>query len=222
MLIAAWAAHSVTSPPRPRRKLRLEIPRRRGKSEAIRWMALGPAIVAMMKAPQSSGDPPGSSQLAASVSDRGRRHDAAAEVVAHLPPAERRDPAAPASLRVAGDPEDPRQELPVPARPPVLPRSRDFVVAGEAFEELDVRHEPGAGEDTFEQVVAREGSFPAHDPRGPSRTSPLRRAPCPCRCPLRKGPDRRRRRRRRTGRSPAARRRSAGGGSRAREMEESS
>ena len=64
--------------------------------------------------------------------------------------------AAPAPGRVAGPAEDPRQELPVAARPAVLARRRHEVVRGELVEQLDVGHEPGPREDALEQVVAQQ------------------------------------------------------------------
>ena len=75
----------------------------------------------------------------------------AAQVVEHLPAAERRQRAL--AVRAA---EDPGQQLPVAARPAVLARRGDVVARGELLDHLDVGDEPGAREDALEEIVAQQ------------------------------------------------------------------
>ncbi len=89
-------------------------------------------------------------QPAESDRDHGaRRRQRAAQVVEHLPATRRRD-----RERAAPAPEDPRQQLPVAARPAVQPLDRDLVARREVLDDLDVGREAGACVDAFEQVVA--------------------------------------------------------------------
>ena len=77
-----------------------------------------------------------------------RRRHRAAQVVEHLPARDRRNP---------GAAEDPRQQLPVAARPAMLSGRRHAVVRGRVLEQLDVGDEPRAGEEALEEVVAQHG-----------------------------------------------------------------
>ena len=56
-----------------------------------------------------------------------------------------------------GAADDPGQQLPVSARPSMLPGRRDLVVRREFLEELDVGDQSRSREDPLEQVVAEEG-----------------------------------------------------------------
>ena len=77
------------------------------------------------------------------------------EIVEHLPPADERDPGrAPRVGR--GSPDDPGEQLPISARPPVLPGNGNLVVRRELLEQLDVRDESGPGEDPLDEIVAQE------------------------------------------------------------------
>ena len=52
--------------------------------------------------------------------------------------------------------EDPGQQLPIAARPAMMPQSRDVVAGGEFLDHLDVGGETGAREDALEQIVAEQ------------------------------------------------------------------
>ena len=88
--------------------------------------------------------------------DRQRRRQRPAQVVEHLPSAERRSGRAVADRR-GNSSEEPRQELPVAAHPAMLARRRDLVARREVLDHLDVGDEARSREDTFEQVVAQHG-----------------------------------------------------------------
>src|SRR5207253_8273660 len=79
----------------------------------------------------------------------GNRGQRSAQVVEHLP-------AIDAWNAATGASKDPRQQLPVAARPAVLPRGRQFCVGRKIIEELDIDDQPAAGEDTFKQVMAQD------------------------------------------------------------------
>ena len=88
---------------------------------------------------------------------RQRGGQRAAEVVDHLPAGDPGNGAAvPPAGAVTGPSEDPGQQLPVAARPAMLPRRRDQVVRRELVEQLHIRDEPGPREHALEQVVAEE------------------------------------------------------------------
>ena len=60
--------------------------------------------------------------------------------------------------------EEPRQQLPVAARPAMLARGGHVVARGKLLDDLDVGGEPGARKDALEQVVAEQravGTRPA-------------------------------------------------------------
>ncbi len=81
--------------------------------------------------------------------EKGRRSgQRPAQVVEHLPTTDEGNRGA--TL------QDPRQQLPVTARPAVLAGGGDLVVRGELLEELDVGHQPGARERALEQIVAQQ------------------------------------------------------------------
>ena len=113
------------------------------------------AIVARTNVVHTSGKRWGSVQPAASVSqaagaDRVRRrlstifHWSIGGMRASMRPG----PGAP--------PDDPGQQLPVAARPAMLPGRSDLVVRRELLEELDVGDQARPREDPLEQVVAQE------------------------------------------------------------------
>jgi len=52
-------------------------------------------------------------------------------------------------------PENPRQELPVPARPSMLSGGCRFVVHGEFLKQFNVSHKRGTGQDAFKQIMAQ-------------------------------------------------------------------
>ena len=53
--------------------------------------------------------------------------------------------------------KDPRQQLPVAARPSVVPARADVIAGREFFDDLDIGGEAGAREYALEQVVAEKG-----------------------------------------------------------------
>ena len=78
------------------------------------------------------------------------RREGAAEVVQHLPAAEKRH--APSA-----DAENPGQQLPVTARPPVGAGIGHFGMGRKLVENLDIADQSAAGEHALEQVVAELG-----------------------------------------------------------------
>ena len=86
----------------------------------------------------------------------GRGGQGSPEIVDHLPAADERERIAPpcgvgAFARKA---QNPRQQLPVPARPAVMSRRADVVTRRKFFDDLDVGRKPRAGERALEQIVA--------------------------------------------------------------------
>src|SRR5271165_2591356 len=55
-------------------------------------------------------------------------------------------------------PEEPWQQLPVPACPAMLTRRGNVIARGKFLDDLDIRRKAGAREDAFEQIVAQERS----------------------------------------------------------------
>ena len=88
--------------------------------------------------------------------ERRRRRQGAPQIVEHLPEADRRDGAGgflrQAALHAA---EQPRQQLPVAARPAMLACRGDVVAGGKLLDHLDVGGQARAGEDAFEEIVAQ-------------------------------------------------------------------
>jgi hypothetical protein len=80
--------------------------------------------------------------------DARRRRQRAPQVVEHFPAADQR--------QRARAPGDPRQELPVAARPAVLARGGDVVAGGKFLDHLDIGGEAGAREGPLEQIVAEQ------------------------------------------------------------------
>ena len=76
----------------------------------------------------------------------GGSRQGAPQVVHHLPAPDHGHPAA----------ENPREELPVAARPSMLAGRRDAVVRRGALEQLHVGDEARPGEETLEEIVAQE------------------------------------------------------------------
>src|SRR3954471_12558506 len=54
---------------------------------------------------------------------------------------------------------DPGKQLPIAARPTMLPGGGDVVTRRKILEDLDVGHQSGAGKNAFQQVVAENGAF---------------------------------------------------------------
>src|SRR6185295_15178044 len=84
----------------------------------------------------------------------GRSRQCPPKIVEHLPPADEGDPIP--QLRVGGSFENEGKQLPVSARPPVLPGGGDLVVGRKLLEELDVDDESGPSEDSLDEIVAQE------------------------------------------------------------------
>ena len=53
--------------------------------------------------------------------------------------------------------DDPRQQLPIATRPPVVAKRGDVVPGGEILHHLHIGNQAGAGEDALEQIVAEQG-----------------------------------------------------------------
>ena len=85
---------------------------------------------------------------------RGGRRKRSAQIVEHFPSADRGNARRCASLD--GRTEDPRQQLPVAARPSVMADRADVVAGREFLDDFDVRGEAGAREHAFEQIVAEQ------------------------------------------------------------------
>ena len=87
-----------------------------------------------------------------------RRRERPPQVVDHFPAADERDgPAAPGCLGCRSPADDPRQKLPVPARPTILASGRHVIPCRELVDHLDVGDQGGAGEDALEKIVAEDG-----------------------------------------------------------------
>ena len=86
----------------------------------------------------------------------GRRRQRAAQIVEHLPEADRRHVVAARSLAQA---QQPRQQLPVATRPAMLPGRGNVVAGGKLLDHLDVGRQSGARKHAFEQIVAEDGIF---------------------------------------------------------------
>ena len=76
----------------------------------------------------------------------GGRRQRAPQVVQHLPAPDQRHSAR----------ENPREELPVTARPAVLTGGGDAIVRRSGLEQLDVGAEAGSGEEALEEIVAQQ------------------------------------------------------------------
>ena len=83
---------------------------------------------------------------------RGRR---APQVIQHLPPADQWQRAA-AAGHVIAPAQDPRQQLPVAARPAMLARGSYVVSRRKLLNDLDVGNKTGARKYPFEQIVAEQ------------------------------------------------------------------
>ena len=72
---------------------------------------------------------------------------------------------APLLARQASTPENPRKQLPISARPPMLPGGRGFVMRREVIEKLGVCRQSGPRENALEKIVAKQGvvSYLAHE-----------------------------------------------------------
>ncbi len=82
----------------------------------------------------------------------GRSRQRAAQIIQHLPAADRRH-------AVAQWPQHPGQELPVAPDPAMVAARRDIVPRREILHDLHVRRQSGSGEDALEEVVAEHGGF---------------------------------------------------------------
>ena len=83
---------------------------------------------------------------------RQRGQQRATQIVQHLPAVDCRDSADGFPLAA-----DPRQKLPIAARPAVLSAGVHVLAAGKIFDDLDVRGKARAREGAFEQVMAEQG-----------------------------------------------------------------
>ena len=83
---------------------------------------------------------------------RGRR---APQVIQHLPAADQRQGAAAAGARLAPA-QDPRQQLPVAARPAMLARGGYVISRRKFLNDLDVGNQTGARKYSFEEIVAEQ------------------------------------------------------------------
>ena len=89
--------------------------------------------------------------------ERGGHRQGATEVVEHLPTANRRNDDGAAFLgRCSVAPQNPGQQLPVAARPPVLPGGRCLIVRREVFKQLDIRGQCRPSEDAFKEIMAQQ------------------------------------------------------------------
>ena len=88
----------------------------------------------------------------------GGRRQRSPQIVEHFPAAHRRngvaDPIRAADRSVA---DQPRQQLPVAARPAMVPPRGDVVTGRKLFDDFDIGDETRAGEHALEQVVAEQG-----------------------------------------------------------------
>ena len=123
-----------------------------------------------------------------------RAPERAPKIVEHLPAA---DPGDRAPLRtparIPSATEDPRQELPVPARPAMLASRRDVVAGEMVFDELDVGDRRQLRQRSLREGRGIGGCSPGRVPRVPPRTRRHHRSPCRYRSPVQRDPGRRRR-----------------------------
>ena len=88
--------------------------------------------------------------------DTGRRHQRPAQVVENLPQAHQRNRAVTRPITATHPAEEPRQQLPVTARPAMCTRGGHVIARRKFLDDLDVRNEAGSGIDALEQVVAQQ------------------------------------------------------------------
>ncbi len=137
--------------------VRFEIPRRRGMIPRQKGSSAGIAIVANYEGrpDQRIGERKGPSGQ--QCENRPRRGERAPQIVNDLPFA---DQGSGRSCSVTAlifcVPENPRQQLPIAARPAVLACRGDLVVPRKLLEELDVARESGSGEQPFEEIVTQQ------------------------------------------------------------------
>src|SRR4029077_18784675 len=88
------------------------------------------------------------------------RNKAAAQVVENFPPRQRRDRITDTpTLRVENARQQPRQNLPVASNPAVPPDGVDLVARRIFLVKCHVAHQPAAGVDRFQQVMAQDSIF---------------------------------------------------------------
>ena len=155
MLRPTWATARVTSAPTPGGGCAWRCPAGAGSSPARTGRAWGTIEDGQRRTRSTAPDgrPAGSRRRrgVASVSGADSDRRRLSTIFQRAMPGT----AAPAPPgRVACPAQDPRQELPVAARPAVLAGGRDEVVRRELVEQLHVGHEAGPGEHALEQVVA--------------------------------------------------------------------
>src|SRR5204863_438628 len=105
-----------------------------------------------MRSTGSRTAPPPTRHRAAAL-PRGRRRRRAPQGIQHLPPADQWQRAA-AAGHVIAPAQDPRQQLPVAARPAMLARGSYVVSRRKLLNDLDVGNKTGARKYPFEQIVA--------------------------------------------------------------------
>ena len=106
-------------------------PERAGHTPANAGSSGGTATTVRTNAVQSAGDDPGHAHPQHQREERRRHRQRAPEIVDHLPAPDRRQALA----------QDPRQQLPVPARPAMLACRGRQIVRRRALEQLDVGHQ---------------------------------------------------------------------------------
>ena len=88
--------------------------------------------------------------------DRGRRHEAAPEIVENFPARDQWKAVALHARPCRHEREQPEEDLPVSAHPPVLPATVGQHARRVVVHDFDICHEPGARIQPFEQVVRQE------------------------------------------------------------------
>ncbi len=147
------------SPPSARIWLDIVTPGRRGGMAAMTGMRVGSTIVRTTNSGPDQRRVKRQRPARKQREDRGGRRKRAAQIVEHLPAADCRNGApprrvAPVLRRRAA--EDPRQQLPVAARPAVMARGADVVASREFLDDLDIGGEASAREHAFKQIVAEQ------------------------------------------------------------------
>ena len=164
----AWSASSVVrravcpkasskSAARELAWVRFEIPSRRGRIPDRKGRRAGMAMLTRTRAVQSLASMKGRSHPAS----KARKAAGAERVRRRLSTIFQRPISGISALdrRLPDDSrqaENPGKELPIAPRPAMLARRRDVVAGGIFLHELDIGHQPGAGEDPLEKVVAED------------------------------------------------------------------
>ena len=120
-------------------------------------MTSGASGAASAATVHSSGDPGASVQAGQQRGQRGRRREAAAQVVDDLPARHQRQAVAGPAVAGRHDRKQPRQDLPVAAHPAMHPPRMRQHARRVVVDDLDVGDEADAREEPFEQVVRQHG-----------------------------------------------------------------